>query len=217
MFSYLENFAPGRPSNNRDRAFSAVINLLVQRGKARVIARPHLAAVSGRKARIEISEDRYIIVQTPAQGAAVNTTQPVQSGVILDITPQVTRDDRVRMALAVEQSSFIDLTPANVTTAVDKNKAETTMEVASGQAILIGGLTQHLRSFVTAGIPWLRHIPLLNLVFARFQSDSRRQEVLVFITPHIWRPGLDSPIPQPKAFSPQEPRDDFSPLERFNR
>lgn len=226
IFSYLEGGGgvvtkPGEAGAGgalgRSRQYTAIINLLVQRGKARVIARPHLAALSGRKARIEISEDRYITVQTATQGTTVATTQPVQGGVILDITPNVTRDGRVRMGLSVEQSTFIDQSVANITTAVDKNKAETTMEVTSGQAILIGGLTQHLRSSVSAGLPWLRHIPILNLVFARFQAESRRQELLVYITPHIWRPGLDSPIPEPKAFGPKEPRDDFSTIERFGR
>src|SRR6185436_9094668 len=59
-FFYSETPTP--PDRDRGRQFSAIIRLLVQRGKARVIARPHLAAVSGRKARIEISQDRYVVV-----------------------------------------------------------------------------------------------------------------------------------------------------------
>ena len=201
----------------RGRKFNAAIHLLVQQGKARVIARPHLAAISGRKARIEISQDRYILVQSASQGATLTTSQPVQGGVILDITPHVTRGGQVRMGLVVEQSTFISENVENVTTTLDKNKAETTMEVASGQAILIGGLRQHLRTTTNAGLPWLRHIPILNLVFAKFGGEERRQEVLVYITPYIWRPGLDTPIPEPDRFGPQQPRDNVSPIERFER
>jgi type II secretory pathway component GspD/PulD (secretin) len=121
------------------------------------------------------------------------------------------------MSVAVEQSTFIEEASNNITTTVDKNKAETTMEVASGQAILIGGLRQHLRTTTNAGLPWLRHIPILNLVFAKFGGEERRQEVLVYITPYIWRPGLDPPIPEPARFGPKEPRDNLSPIERFGR
>lgn len=214
-FMYQET--PPADQVGRGRQFTATINLLVQQGKARVIARPHLAAVSGRKARIEISQDRYVVIQSASQGATVTTTQPVQGGVILDITPQVTRAGQVRMAVAVEQSAFIEEDSDDITAIVDKNKAETTMEVASGQAILIGGLRQHLRTATNAGLPWLRHIPILNLVFAKFGGEARRQEVLVYITPYIWRPGLDTPMPEPDRFGPKQPRDNLSPLERFER
>ncbi len=202
------------------RSLRAEIQALVSRNKARIIARPYLTTTSGRKAKIEITKDQYIIVQQAIGGAAIAAIaapQAVATGVKLEILPQVARDGKVRMDVAVEQSQFVTAENENVATEVAKNVAQTTMEVESGQAILIGGMSQYLSASVNSGLPWLRHIPILNMFFAKFEADSRRQEVLVYLTPYIvWSPDLNSPIPESDAFGPQEPRDLFTTIEGTN-
>jgi type II secretory pathway component GspD/PulD (secretin) len=191
---------------------------LVSTNKARIIARPYLATTSGRKAKIEITKDQYLIVQQASGGASIATPQAVGTGVKLEILPQVARDGKVRMDVSVEQSQFVNPDNDNVATEVARNLAQTTMEVESGQAILIGGTSQHLSTTTNSGLPWLRHVPILNIFFAKFEADSRRQEVLVYLTPYIvWSPDLTPPIPESEAFGPQEPRDLFTPIERGNQ
>lgn len=197
------------------RNLRAEIQMLVATNKARIIARPYLATTSGRKAKIEITKDQYVIVQQAVSGAAITAPQAVGTGVKLEILPQVARDGKVRMDVAVEQSQFVNPDNDNVVTEVARNLAQTTMEVESGQAILIGGMSQHLSATSNSGLPWLRHIPFLNILFAKFEADSRRQEVLVYLTPYIvWSPDLTFPIPESDAFGPQEPRDLYTPIER---
>jgi type II secretory pathway component GspD/PulD (secretin) len=199
------------------RGFRAEIQALVSTNKARIIARPYLATASGRKAKIEITKDQYVIVQQAVSGASITAPQAVGTGVKLEILPQVARDGKVRMDVSVEQSQFVNPDNDNVVTEVARNVAQSTMEVESGQAILIGGMTQHISATTNSGLPWLRHVPILNVLFAKLEADSRRQEVLVYLTPYIvWSPDLTAPIPDSEAFSPQEPRDLFSPLERHN-
>lgn len=199
------------------RGLRAEIQILVSTKKARIIARPYLATTSGRKARIEITKDQYIIVQQAVAGATITAPQAVETGVKLEILPQVSRVGKVRMEVSVEQSQFVNPDNDNVATEVARNVAQSTMVVESGQAILIGGMTQHLSSTMNSGLPWLRHIPFFNILFAKFEADSRRQEVLVYLTPYVmWNPELTSPIPEPGVFGPQEPRDLFPPIESGN-
>lgn len=196
------------------RGLRVQIQMLVSRNKARIIARPYLTTTSGRKAKIEITNDQYLIVQQASGGASIATPQSVSTGVKLEILPHVARDGKVRMDVVVEQSQFAETTNENVATEVAKNLAQTTMEVESGQAILIGGMSQHQSSTSSSGLPWLRNIPFLNIFFSKFDVDSRRQEVLVYLTPYVvWSPDLTSPIPESDAFGPKEPRDLYGTIE----
>jgi type II/III secretion system protein len=196
------------------RSVKAEIDLLVSRKKARIIARPYLATVSGRKANIAITKDQYLIVQQAVSGAAIAVPQAVETGVKLEIVPHVAGDGKVRMDVTVEQSQFVEQASENVAAEVAKNLAHTTMELESGQAILIGGMSQYVSATSSSGLPWLRHVPILNIFFAKFEADSHRQEILVYLVPYIvWSPELTSPIPDADAFGPKEPRDLFTAIE----
>lgn len=198
--------------------YTAIINLLVGQGKARVIARPYVGTLSGRPATINISQDAYVIVQVPTEGAAVTTTQAVSAGVILTLTPTVMTDGRIQMDLAVEDSDFDPRTVANVAVRVNKRKAKTTMQVESRETITIGGLVLNRESRENAGLPWLRHVPLLNLAFAKQGLVSRTQEVAIFVTPHVWRLDMTPPLVAPEAFTTQEGHEQrLTPLERLGQ
>jgi type II secretory pathway component GspD/PulD (secretin) len=73
------------------------------------------------------------------------------------------------------------------------------MQVASGETIMIGGLGLNRESYLNSGFPWLRHVPGLNLLFARQTRGVTNQEVVVFITPHVWIPGSQAPVVSHKA------------------
>jgi type II secretory pathway component GspD/PulD (secretin) len=192
----------------------AEINLLVSQNKARIIARPYLATTSGRKAKIEITKEQYIIVQQASGGATITGPQSVSTGVKLEILPQVAADGKIRMDVTVEQSQFVNPDNDNISTEVSRNTAQTTMEVDNGQAILIGGMSQHLSVNINSGLPWLRHVPILNIFFAKYEGDSVRQQVLVYVTPYILsEPDLSFPIAAPNALGPQSVKGVLSPVE----
>jgi pilus assembly protein CpaC len=79
------------------------------------------------------------------------------------------------------------------------------MQVPSGQSIIIGGLMFNSRSSSNAGLPWLRRIPFLNLFTASRQRTQVDKEVLIVVTPHLYTPGLRTPLPFLKVF--QKPVD----------
>jgi type II secretory pathway component GspD/PulD (secretin) len=205
-FTYLKG---GRETTTA----TAVIDLMVSTGRARVISRPYLSTVSSREAKIDISQERYVVTQTVQDGTTVSSTDPVQAGISLAITPMVLKDQRVQLKLAVEDSSFIDTTIPNVSVVKDKNSATTSMLVESGQTVIIGGLVLDRRSESNAGLPFLRHVPVLNFLTAQQGSSVQKMEVVVFVTPHVWKPGMALPLVEPNAFKVPEAREIGKPFD----
>jgi hypothetical protein len=215
------SFAYTRGLNQR-LAFQAAIDVLASQDKARVIARPYTAAMSGKKAALKIVRERDI--QQPFQGlggttGTVSPPPPVtkETGVSLEVTPWVLEDGRIRLELAVEESVFVDQLATNVLSETDRNAASTTMMVESGQSIIIGGLAVQRKSSGNAGLPWLRHVPLLNLATGRQSGAEQKQDVIVYITPYIVGPGIDPPFPNPDAFKFRDGTDDLTSMERLER
>jgi type II secretory pathway component GspD/PulD (secretin) len=185
---------------------TALVNLLVSTERARVVSRPFAATMSAQPAKIEITEERYVITEQTTGGSTVTGSQPVQAGISIGLTPVVARDERIRLAVKVEDSEFTNAAIPNVSVAKVKSAAETTVHVASGQSVVIGGLTVSRRSESLAGLPWLRHIPGLSLVAAKQGESDNKMEVLVIVTPYVWLPGTQLPVPLPDAFRPREER-----------
>jgi type II secretory pathway component GspD/PulD (secretin) len=196
--------------------YRAMIDVLSAQDKARVIARPYTAAMSGRRAAVQIARSRDIQQRATSDfGGNVSMPAPVtrESGVKLDVTPWVQADGRIRLELSVEESVFIDDLATNVISETDKSSAATTMMVASGESIIIGGLTVRRKSSTNAGIPWLRHVPVLNFFAAQRESAEQKQDVIIYITPYIIGAGVDLPFPLPDAFKFRDGRDDLTEVE----
>lgn len=198
------------------RQFETVIDVLAQQDKARIIARPYMAASSGKQAAIQIQRERTVAVVAGAGGQVTSDTETIPSGVILSITPWVVEDERVRLDVQVEQSNFIENPGPNVLVEKDANKAQTSMHVRSGQSVVIGGLALQETFSSSAGLPWLRHIPFVSLVTSKLRATERKQDVIVFVTPYVWTPAVDPPFPSPDAFKFQE-IDELTALEAWKR
>lgn len=192
-FTYM----PG--AGNRTE-LTAFINVLVSLNKARLISRPYVSTLSGETANINITRNRYVVVETGQNGATVTATSAVSSGVVMNITPTVLPDDMIRMTVDVEDSQFIP-TVQDVAVEVDKNAAQTVMRVESGQTIVIGGLVLNRHTTGNSGLPWLRSVPGVNLLFADQELSRSEQEILIYVTPHIWTPDMTTPLVEPQTYS----------------
>jgi len=176
-------------------SFTAVVDILISKNKARLISRPYISTLSGQTAKIDITSDRYIIVDRE-NGASAPKSVP--AGVVLTIKPVVLGKHKLRMDVNVEDSQFSSITPPNVSLETRKNVAQTIMQVEDGQTIIIGGLTSNRRASGNAGFPVLKDIPILNLFFANQSKNEREKAVMIYVTPHIvWEPGMDSRLVKP--------------------
>ncbi len=173
------------------RSFSAIINLLIEDEEARVVSRPYLSTVSGTLAHLEVAEDRFVVVYSP-DGLNV-TLNEISSGIILDILPVVTRDQAIMLDISINESQFIPTT-GNVEQRRSRNTVKTSTRVDDGETVIIGGLNMQTTSQSFAGLPWVRNIPLVKYLFNREESVDMQTQVMIFITPHRWEPGLDLPL-----------------------
>ena len=99
----------------------------------------------------------------------------------------------------------------------DANKAQTSMQVRSGQSVVIGGLRAAgdlLRQRRAALAP--ARCPLLDFFDRKAAGTERKQDVLVFVTPYVWIPAVDPPFPLPDAFKFRE-GDELTAIEQWKR
>lgn len=213
-FSAIE-FMPGSESADQTLSFMrsntttplqfvTLVQALAGTDKARIVARPFLSARSGEPATVDIGDTRYYFTQTVVGGIVTTTAQQVMEGVTMTITPTALNDERVRVDLNIQESQFIP-TVENAAATVARNAVSTSMQVPSGQTIVIGGLALDRQSRSHKGVPLLRYVPLVNLFTSRASTTRSKTEVVIFITPRIWTPDVDLPFVRP-GFMEIDPR-----------
>jgi type II secretory pathway component GspD/PulD (secretin) len=110
----------------------------------------------------------------------------------MTMTPFLLPDDQIRMDMAISVSQFVP-TLDNVQLARSRSDASSTMRIGSGETLVIGGLMAEQSSKSSAGVPGARSIPGLGFLFGESKDTAVQRRVLVYLTPYIWEPGMDTP------------------------
>jgi len=153
---------------------------LASEGEAEVVARPKVLTADKQKATVASG------VEIPYQQAASSGATAVQfkeAALSLSVTPQITPDDRIIMALQVNQDTVGEV--FNGIPSINTNQIETQVLVNNGETLVLGGIFQTTRQRTEDQTPLLGDMPLLGRLFQRRQSADRKQELLIFITPRI--------------------------------
>jgi type IV pilus assembly protein PilQ len=117
-----------------------------------------------------------------------NTTfQLVDATLKLEVTPQITPNDRIIMDVAVSDDfpDYANARPDSDNIPINTKEARTTMMVASGDTVIIGGIYRENKGLNELGQPWLRDIPLLGWLFKTRSWNDTRTELLIFLTPTV--------------------------------
>ncbi|MEO1240886.1 MAG: type II and III secretion system protein [Pseudomonadota bacterium] len=183
-FSFLQGAA--NPAQ-----LTAMVELLTETEHGRVISRPYASTLSHETANISIVQEEYVIVE---EEGGVRATMPITAGISLEVKPVVLDNESIRVELNVESSEFHS-SANRATNVVDRSKANTIMDIKSGQTIIVGGLYRRQGAQGNAGIPVLRNAPGINLAFSQRAEESSETEVIVYLTPHIW--WMDAPPSAP--------------------
>jgi type IV pilus assembly protein PilQ len=118
-----------------------------------------------------------------AQG--VNTIF-IEARLQLEVTPHITQDGSVLMAIHAENAQpDPGLTGANGQPAIQRKEAVTNVMVKDGDTTVIGGIYIRRGASSTNGVPFLSKIPVLGWLFHNSTDSDDRQELLIFITPRI--------------------------------
>jgi general secretion pathway protein D len=175
--------------------YTVIIHAIAQSGKAKVLSRPSIVTRNNQPATILVGQTVPLItsVRYDTFGNAINGITYTDVGIILRVTPFITKDGLVELILSPEISSVskTDSTPLGTGTNsvnapfIDKRSADTVVVTPDGETVIIGGMIQGSKSESENKIPFLGDIPLLGQLFRRkFKSDVNT-ELLIFLTPHI--------------------------------
>ena len=101
----------------------------------------------------------------------------------LEVTPQITPDDRVNMEVTVNNDSVGQI--LNGVPSIDTNEVTSNVLVDNGQTIVLGGIYTEDNSEELTKVPFFGDIPVAGRLFRREGRSESKQELLIFITPKI--------------------------------
>jgi type IV pilus assembly protein PilQ len=182
-----------------------LIELLQNTTDAKTLASPEVHVVSGQTSRMQIGQNLPYRVTTTTQTATLESVQMLNVGVVLEVTPRVTRDGRVIMRIKPKVSSGA----ISADTGLPSEKTsqiETDILMCSGQGMVLGGLIDEVDSNVQSKIPWLGDIPYLGILFQKRQVIKSRKETIVTLRPVVlpYTPIMDE-IQAEKVFRSEQP------------
>ena len=185
----------GTPGKTLD--INNVIDALNDDQLVHLLAEPNLTTMSGEPASFLVGGEFPIPISSTL---GETTVEFQQYGVTLSFVPTVLSDGRIRMHVRPEVS---ELTTAGAVTvqsgtnssitipALTVRRADTTIELGSGQSFAIAGLLQDDTQLEARGPPWLSEIPIIGALF-RSQSFLRNQtELVIVVTPYVVKPVSD--------------------------
>ncbi len=159
------------------------LSALEAAGEAEIIARPTVVTTDKRTASIETGVEIPYQEATHAGGTSISFKDAVLQ---LQVTPQVTPDDRVVLDLEIKQDTvgkiYYGVPSINTTRIV------TRAMVADGETVVLGGIFQTDKHQATTRTPLLGGLPLIGRLFRRTLQRDDKQELFVFITPEVVRP-----------------------------
>jgi general secretion pathway protein D len=187
--------------------FTATIQALATAGKAQVLSRPSILARDGQLAEIVVGQSIYLpsgVTYTSVGGSGASVPSINGSyqnvGIQLDVTPFIGANNLVQMILEPQitsldtstpgqiiayGSSTLGTSPAVYAPNILKRSANTVVVTPDGQPVVIGGLISNDKASSESKIPLLGDIPLLGQLFKFTSKANTKNELLIFLTPHI--------------------------------
>lgn len=209
----LTNLGVGRANSSGNGGFvfsassesvSVLLRALEERQKVNVLGRPQVTALDNERATIQVGQKvPYVTGSQTTTTGMVNSTDYMDVGLILDITPRINNDGLVIMQLYAEKSS-VGSDADGITIAIGQNgtpikspritlsKVQTTISAMDGQTIVLGGLITNEDTQITRAVPVLSRIPVVGRLFEYNSKQCERREMLVIMTPTIIRSEEDA-------------------------
>ncbi len=156
------------------------LSALESDGMSEIVSQPRLITADGQTARIESG------VEIPYQEASSSgaTSVSFKDAVLsLEVTPQITPDDRIIMDLKVNQDTVGVI--FNEVPSIDTREIETQVLVENGETIVLGGIYEVQSLDQTEKTPFLGDLPYIGKLFKRTVKSEEKTELLIFITPKL--------------------------------
>jgi type IV pilus assembly protein PilQ len=176
-------FAVGFTSN--DLFLTAELSALESAGRSEVVSQPKV--ITGDKQQATIKSGTEIPFQQAAASGAT-AVQFKEAVLALNVTPNITPDDRILLDLVINQDSIGDLVPSGqggLIPAIDTTELTTQVLVGNGETVVLGGVFRTKTSRPPARCPFFGDIPYVGALFKNESTQRAKTETLIFITPRI--------------------------------
>jgi len=168
-----------------------VLSMLQSKRDVEILASPRAMMVSGESANIKaVEEIPYSEVSDTAAGGAgaITSTKFKEVGVNLQVSGTITDGNNIFLTVDTEQNVMTNESTTGVPV-VDTRKATTSLLLKDGQIVVIGGLRRQETTKKVDQIPILGDIPLIGLLFKYTNTVVNNTELIVFLSPHIYKEG----------------------------
>lgn len=175
---------------------NGVVDALAQDNLVRLLAEPNLTVMSGQSASFQVGGQYPIPL---AQQAGAISVAFKSYGVSLTFLPTVFSNGRINLHVVPEVSQLSNQNSVSVTTsgstsvipALTVRRAETTVELGSGETFAIAGLLEDSLTDSTKAIPGAGDIPVLGTLFRSGNFNRQETELVILVTPYLVRPVVD--------------------------
>ena len=181
-------------------AASATITALTDEGFITNLAEPNLTAMSGQTASFLAGGEFPVPINgsSAATGGFPTITVEYKSfGVSLAFTPTVIDAQHLNLRVRPELSELstngavsVPLTATATVTipALTVRRAETSVELASGESFALAGLLQHMSTQLVSKVPWIGDIPIIGAAFRSDRFQRGETDLVVIVTPYLVQP-----------------------------
>jgi len=168
------------------------LSTLESEGKVNIISRPSITTLDNQTAvTTSGTEIPYVIEEN--DGYKVYFKEAVLK---LEITPHIIDPEYLKMNILVTKNEVDFSTNTRVmgNPVIKKRETKTTLIVQNSETIVISGISKSIKSESESGVPGLRNIPGIGWLFGSSGKGNNKEEVLIFITPHILKQRISGNI-----------------------
>ena len=178
---------------SQTRGLQMFLTATDQKSRVRMLSAPSILVTDNTSARIQVGASVPVPIGsalTPIQagGSSIfaQTIQYQDTGVILTVTPHVNASGVVSLTLTQEVSSAIpNATSQIVAPVINKSSFQTSVVLADGEPLAVGGIITTTYSLSKDRIPGLGEIPYVGALFGTTTRKTDRNEIVLLLTPHV--------------------------------
>ena len=165
-----------------DNNLQIAISNIMGDASTEVLASPQVSTLDNTEALVFMGDKVSIRV---IDDSGESSTQLIETGIKLTVTPHVSGDNRILLDLHPENNSYGYDEKGQVV--ISTQEAKTKVVVADGETVVIGGLTRNENTESESGIPFLKDIPLIGNLFKYSRKAVTKRDLIIFVTPRIIR------------------------------
>ena len=158
------------------------LSAMEKSGNGEIISQPKVVTADKETARI-LKGTEVPYQETSKSGATSISFR--EASLSLEVTPQITPDGKVIMAVRVTKDEPDYVNALNNVPPIRKNEVNAKVRVADGETIVIGGVYSTAQNKVVDKVPFLGDLPYVGRLFRRDALQEKKSELLVFLTPRI--------------------------------